>query len=547
MSDNIDVFKSIIFSVPSTKKVFLSILGFSALLGLLLNLSLSYFTNSPFNFEYLVVSIFFIFMIPALLSGELYSFFLPDYKRKWAYFLSFFNEFVLFFYGIILVSADGFVGAWNVFWLAIITIFLTSLIALLSTLGYGYIKEITLLSLVQPSIIVVAFHLYIGRGLSLSYATYLEKFGVLFLAGSVLIIILGLSEYLIGTNVDVSALRLLSGLIQKKQEVLDLGYFVLPDVQTLSIENDDGDSTVAVPWIHPGPLEGFGGGRASTDIINHLNDDGEGFFFHVPSTHKSDPANPDDINKIIDALKNPEKNSKTSKMIQKSYNGVKFYGRKIGDQKIVFMEAEGFGDYEIPVFKEILDLEKVMIIDLHNHIRNKEPDSQLAYDTEESYYFREKLKDFLKELENLEMHEYKVGFSVDCENIPKFALVEKTNNQKTLIFGTEGNGISEEMEEIKKEYNNKYDKILVLTTDTHSSIHKMTANKHIKKKRMRKTIEKANKNKSKGKIGFTNQKAEPMKLLKDDYLGLTYSINILARLVPLTLLLLYLGLILWII
>ncbi|MFP4654992.1 MAG: DUF2070 family protein [Methanohalobium sp.] len=550
MSDNIDVFKNIIFNVPSLKKVIGTLIFTGIIYGILINLSISYISAVSLNPWYIIVTVLFMFIIPALLSGEMYSQFLPEYPRKWGYFLTLFNEFVIFVYGMILTAStnSGFISAWNIFWLAIITIFLTSLIVLVGTLGYDYIKRISLLSLIQPLMIVTAFHLYIGRSLEISVTTYLERLGVLFLAGVMLVLIFLMAEYLISTNVNVSVIKLSSGLLQKRQEVLDLGYMSTPDVQTLSIENENSITTIAAPWIHPGPLEGFGGGRASTDIINHLNKNGTGFFFHVPSTHKCDPVDPGDIHKIIKALKNPPISPKASRMIKENYpeHKLTFYGRKFGNKKIVYMQAENYGDYEISVFRDIIDLENVMIIDLHNHERNMEPDPQLLYGTDEADIYREKLIDFLEKLENKKTSDYYVGYCTDPTGTPKFAMVEIVDGQKTLLFGTEGNGISKEMDDVRQDLKDKFDDILIFTTDTHSSIHDMISDKHVDPDDLYQVIDKANHNVSKGSAGFTNNKSEPMKLLKDDYLGLAYSINILLRLVPLTLLLLYIVLILWI-
>ncbi|ADI73671.1 membrane protein-like protein [Methanohalobium evestigatum Z-7303] len=550
MSDNIDVFKNIIFSVPSLKRVVEALIVTGAIYGVLINLSISYLSAVPLNLYYIIITALFMFIIPALVSGELYYQFLPEYPRKWGYFLTLFNEFVLFVYGMILTfsAESGFISAWNIFWIAIITIFLTSLLVLVGTLGYKYIKRISILGMVQPLMIVSAFHLSIGKSLEITVTTYIERIGLLFLAGIMLLLTFFLAEYLISTNVNVSAIKLSSGLLQKRQEVLNLGYSSRPDVQTLEIENENSSTTIAVPWIHPGPLEGFGGGRASTDLINHLNENGSGFFFHVPSTHKCDPVNPDDIYKIIKALNKPTKSSTASKLVKESYpeHKLTFYGRKLGDKKLVYMEAENYGDYEISVFRDLIDLENVMIIDLHNHERNKEPDPQLLYGTDEAEIFREKLLKFLDKLEGLKTSDYQVGYCTNTIGTPKFALIENVDGQKTLLFGTEGNGISEKMDEVRQNLKDSYDEILIFTTDTHSSIHNMISNKHVETDELYEVINKASKNVSNGSAGFTNNKSESMKLLKDDYLGLAYSINILVRLFPLSLLLLYIVLILWI-
>ncbi|MBP2031179.1 putative membrane protein [Methanohalophilus levihalophilus] len=548
MSDNIDVFKRVIFSIPSMQTVIGAIIVSGIFYGVFINIGLTYFSGIEFSPRHLIETIFLVFIIPTLIIGELYHRFFEEYPRKWSYFIGLFNEFVLFSHGMIITATNGagIVNSWNVFWLALMTIFFINYIVLIATLGYEYSKRITLLSLVHPLMILATFHAFIGRKQHIGYTTYAENLEVLLIAAMAVLLAFLLAEYLISTNVNVSAVKLFSGLMHKKQEILDLGYPVRPDVQTILIKNESGELTIAAPWIHPGPLEGFGGGRASTDIIRHLNDSNEGFFFHVPSTHKDDPANPKDITKIIDAFTTPKTCPKASKLLKRDYGKLIFFGRKLGYQKIVYMEAEEFGDYETPVFREILDLDEVVIVDLHNHMRNEEPDAQLTYGTEKAGYFRDKLLEFLKDLDEETLYDYYVGYSTETDGTPKFAMVEKVEGQKILIFGTEGNGISEEMVEIKERYKDQFDDIILFTTDTHSSIHKMIAEEHVDTEKLAAVIEKANQNISKGSAGFSNQQAETMNLLKDDYLGLAYSINILARLIPLTLLLVYIAMILWI-
>jgi putative membrane protein len=548
MSDNIDVFKNVIFSIPSMQTVIGTIIAFGVFSGVLTNLGLAYFSDVTFNIEYVIETIFLVFILPTLATGELYHRAFDDLPRKWSYCIALFNEFILFVHGMIITATNGvgIVNSWNVFWLALITIFFINLVVLIATMGYERVQRISLISLSHPLLILATFHIFIGRKQQIGYTTYVENLGVLIIVALAVLLAFLLAEYLISTNVNVSAVKLFSGLMHKQQEILDLGYLVRPDVQTILIKNETGETTISVPWIHPGPLEGFGGGRASTDIIRYLNDNGEGFYFHVPSTHKSDPANPKDIDKIIAAMERPDTSPMASRMIKSEHENLVFYGRKWGNQKIVYMEAEEFGDYEIPVFREILDLQEVVIVDLHNHMRDAEPDIQLTYGTLKAEFFREKLLEFIEELDRESLYEYHVGYAVDPADTPKFALVEEVDGQEILIFGTEGNGISEEMVEVRERYEGEFDDIILFTTDTHCSIHKMTADKHVDPEKLAAVIEKARRKVSIGSAGFTNRQAEPMKLLKDDYLGLAYSINILARLIPLTLILVYIALILWI-
>lgn len=551
-ADNVDIWKKVIFSIPGTGKLVAGIIVLGGIYSLLMYTGLKAFTSIGFSPSIVPVLAAFIFILPALVSAELLHRFIPEYPRNWGYFLAFCNQAALFIYSLILTGADNFLNAWNILWLAIITVYLSNFLVLMLTIGYDYIKRISLLSLVQPLLILAAFHLFLGRTLQIPLATYLTNFGVLVFAGALLIGAFLVAEFLIRANVpNVSVLGLTSGLLQKRQEALDLGYPTHPDVQTLIFENQSGKAEIAVPWIHPGPLEGFGGGEVTSNIIQGLNRGGrEGFLFHVPSTHKSDPADPEDYRKILDAMEEPETRSQASKLLEKRYGDVVFYGRKVNEKKIVFLDASEFGhydDYELPVFHEILDLEETILVDLHNHERDLHGRrEEVWYNTEAAELLRGYLLDFLEELEKEETYPYSAGFSADPEDTKIFSLVEEAGDQRTLLFGIEGNEAGEELRQLRDEYRDRFDEVVVFTTDTHRSIHELSREKQVEPGRVQESVEKAIETVSDARIGFTNNQAEKMKLLQEDYSGLIFSINMLVRLIPLTLILLYIALVIWV-
>ncbi|MFB6200199.1 MAG: DUF2070 family protein, partial [Candidatus Nanohaloarchaea archaeon] len=358
-----------------------------------------------------------------------------------------------------------------------------------------------------------------------------------------------LNEYLFKSNVsNVSAIWLTSALFQKKQEELDLGYRSRPEVQSLEISNESGEFSFCIPWIHPGPLEGFGGGRATSDIIEKLNEKAEGFFLHVPSTHKSDPTDPKDYQKILEAMKKPEKRfSNASKLFKKKIGETTFYGRKFNDKKVIYLDNKEFDDFESSVFKEILDLENTVLVDLHNHPKNEAERKELWYGTEKAEKIRKRLKDFIEELEEKETPDYKAGFSADIEGKPVSALIEEVKGQKTVLFGVEGNEKGRELQKLEEQYRDKFDEVLVFSTDTHQSIHDLSKKTQVEISRVRSTVKKAEENLSSAAIGLKKSKTEPMNLLQEDYSGLIFSINILVRSLGLTLIMVYLGLLLLII
>jgi len=546
MTDNLDMFKKIVFSIPSLKKILTASLTLSILFSSLVFVGFKLFTTLQPPLHSIMLMAIFAFALPAFLSGELLHRFIPDYPRKWGYFLALSNMTLLFLYGTILTGADNFTNAWHIFWLALSTSYLSHLLVLLLTVGDKYITRLTLLSLIQPLSILVAFHVFLGSRLQISLIDYASGIMVLGVSALLVLAAIGVAEYLLRANLEnASVLQLTAGLIQKRQEALDLGYPTKPDVQTLQIENQVGKTTLLTPWIHPGPLEGFGGGRITSDIIEKLNKEDEGFFFHVPSTHKSDPANPEAYKKILKARKDPQKIKKASKLVEKDYEKVKFYGRKVGSKKLVYMDAE-WDDYRTAIFREIIDPEKVLLVDLHCHDRKEEERPEVFYDTDEARYLRNSLKDFIQILDRQKEYKYKAGFSTETTHKSLFSLVEKVDGQKTLIFGLEGNGTSQSVRKTKKQYEKEYDKVIVFSTDTHQSIHDLFAEKQVNISRIKQTVQKAEKNLSEASLGLTNNKSNTIKLLKEDYSGLIFSVNILVRLIIFLLAVVYIWLIIWV-
>ncbi|MFB6158392.1 MAG: DUF2070 family protein [Candidatus Nanohalobium sp.] len=544
MGQNVDIFKKVVFTIPDFRKVAAVIIGLGAIYAALFTASTRLF--SPYNPGIITAGVVavFAFILPAFISGELLYRFLPDYPRSWGYFLAGSNETMLFIYGVILTGAESFGSAWRIFWLALATVYLSNLVVLLLTLGYKYIDRIAVLSSVQPLAFLAAFHYFLGGRINASLTGYIWNIAVLGLAAALLFAVIIIGEYLIKVNTDVSVVQLTTGLLQKKQEALDLGYPTRPEVQTLEIENREDSTTLLIPWIHPGPLEGFGGGQITSKIIEKLNKDGKGFFLHVPSMHKSDPTDPEDHRKILEAVEKPEKTGKASKMITEKYPGVTFHGRKIGENKVIYMDAE-WDDYELPVFKEELDLDRTVLIDTHSH--DTETDKgEVWYNTRESRQLRKHLTDFKQKLEQQRQHSYHAGTAARTGETPVFALVEKVAGQKTAVFGIEGNGTTRELRKLEEKLSQRYDQTVLFTTDTHQSIHELSSRKQVKTSKIQETVQKADENLSDAQIGMKCRKTPEINLLQEDYLGLVFTINILIRLTVLALILLYTGLVTWI-
>lgn len=550
-TDNVDLFKKVVFSIPSFRELLSLITASGVFYGLVTYFSLEIFAGNLFKeISILVVplSALLLYILPTVVSGEALKRFLPNYPREWGYFLGMCNQLILFIYMLLLTGADSFASAWNIVWMALITLYLSNLVVLLLTVGHEYVKRLSALSSVHPLLVLAVIHLSVGRLLEIPLEVYAWNFLLLPLALVILLFAMALNEYLLKANVPgISSTELTSALFQKKQYGLDLGYCCEPVVQNLEVVNKSGNFSFSVPWIHPGPLEGFGGGRLTSEIIEELNENGEGFFLHFPTTHKSDPADPEDYKKILDAMEEPEKDGNASKLHSKGYEELTLHGRKIGGQKIVFMEHDEFDDYEVQIVGDMINEENVTVVDLHNHPPKKQADRQeLWSNTVQAEELRENLSNFINWLEELEEHDYSAGKAVSLEGTPISALVEEVDGQKTLLFGIEGNEATQELKELEEEFEEVFDELLLFTTDTHQSIHQLSSNHQVEKDRVRETVKEAANDISEASIGFSSARASEMRLLQEDYSGLIFSVNILVRSLALTLILVYLGLLIWV-
>jgi len=545
-ADNLEVFKKIIFRLPDFKTTLKSMFLMGLAYGIILFGLFTYRFDLMLN-EFLIPLIgFFLFILPSIVSSEAYSFFLPDYPRKWGYFLSLVNQLVIFLFTVLVSISSSFPEAWNIIWLGLSTLYASNFFVLVLSNGPEVMKRVSVLSLIQPLMILSGFHLFLGRYLEIGLLAYLSNLLVVIGTGIVLLFAFKLTDFLVGSNVDLSMISLANSLLQNKQEKLDIGRKVKPDIHTLEIENSSGITTLLAPWLHPGPLQGFGGGQITGRIIEGLNSDGEGFFLHVPSCHQMDPSDPDDSEKVLEASETPDKSGEASKMLKKSYDFCTFYGRKFDGKKIIFLEIDGFDDYDSAIFQEFIDKEEVMIIDLHNQPKEVH-ENEMRYGTVQADKTRKHLEKFLKELDKFPEASYSAGKTVEVGENSRMALVEQADDQETLIYGLEGNDASREMLQLRKELGKEFDHVLFFTTDTHSSIHELASEKQLEKQEMLETVKKAQQDVSEASIGFSVSESDEMKFLIDEYFGLIYSINILVRLLPLMLVFLYILLVVWLI
>lgn len=544
-ADDIDIFKKIVFSIPALKYQIPGIMALGLIYSTLMYFSFQTFTTVNTGLWVVPYVAVFLFALPVYISSEVLHRVLPDYPRTWGMFLGAVNQLLLFIYTLMLSGANNLANAWSIIWLGLITLYLVYVFVLIISVGINHLKRIILVSGVHPLMVFGLFHFFLGRFLDISTETYLMNFASVALAAGFLIVLFYITEYLIGMNANVSAFELTAGLLRKDREALNIGVDSRPEVQTLKIENGK-DFTAVAPWIHPGPLGGFGGGELSRSLIKHLNRrEGRGFFFHVPCTHKDDLSDPEDVEEVKDKIGDPDTLEKASKLVKKSYNGIKLYGRSFGNQKVIFMQTERFDDYDSSIVNSVIDPETTMVVDLHNHDFHKGPEAVMEYGSLEAQELQDAIEDFSEILEDQRQHEYRAGHAVSSNGKSMMSLVEEVADQRTLLFGIDTNGTTQDIKGLRSELQKEYDEVLLFSTDTHASVQELANAREWDVEKLRSIVDRASDSVEKASIGMSSQRTEPIKLLKMDYQGLTFSINILIRLLPLALIVFYMLLWLW--
>jgi len=545
-ADNVDIFQRLVFSVPSLSVQIPALAGLSLVYGAIAFAAVSAFTPlDPAPAGVLPVAIL-LFFVPFAFAAELFSRVLSQYPRTWSYFLALTSQFVMFVYALVLSGANDIGNAWSIIWLCFITLYLLNILVLVISTGIDRYKRILFVSLAEPAALIAAFYA-IGGGGDLGFSTYRHVFAFasLLIAAAFLVFVLLVVDYLIRSNTDVSAFELTSGILRNDRASLDLGVEARPAVETLAIDNGDRLRLVA-PWVHPGPLGGFGGGQLSSNVIDALNEDDEsGFFVHVPCTHKEDLSNPEDAAKILEAVREPAGVSRASRLVHEDYGEIEFYGRRIGDKQVIFLHGEGIDDYDTGVFMCDVDTEEVLLVDLHKHDLQDGPEKEVLYGSAEADRLKAHFDDFRGRLSSEPVHDYAAGFEVVRSAQDVVAIVERVDGESVLLMGIDTNGITPDVRALAAEYEAEFDFVLVFSTDTHASIHELANMTRSDVEALEEVIERAAADVAPATVGLASQQTRPLKLLKTDYNGLVFSVNILIRLTIIALFILYVALVLW--
>jgi predicted neutral ceramidase superfamily lipid hydrolase len=128
---------------------------------------------------------------------------------------------------------------------------------------------------------------------------------------------------------------------------------------------------------------------------------------------------------------------------------------------------------------------------------------------------------------------------------PITAVVEKVDGQKTLLLGSDENGPCETVNAKADEVSDRFEEVKVFTTDTHEDIKDLANTEEIDEDRLSSVIQEASETLSPASAGLTSSRCRDINLLNRDYYSITHSINIITRLFPLSIIILYVSLMVW--
>ncbi len=532
MSDNLDIYKKIIFRPPTPRHLLAAMLLLGALFGAGTTIALSPSSSIRANIIGAAVVALFFYIVPALLAAELATR-LGNITRRWTYVMGIANQLTIFLFTLTLLIADSVGEAWQVMWLALATVYFIDLLMVVMANGRNrHIAVTVVLPLTAPVFLLGAFHLLIGRVVGIPSTLYLQN-SFFFLASAFLLwLTVGIYTFIIQANVDMSALDFFATLISDDEQALDIGVDI--DVPHQALHIDNGESMAyTVPWLHPGPIEGFGGGRLTSALI-----DADTFMLHIPSYHTLDLADPADIPRFRD-LPEAETREEATRMHTWESGNFTLHGRRYPGGTVIYIDNKQIDDYEPSISYRLKDEHPgLCLIDLHNQPRwgNKESwveDLDGRYGT-----LREGVATLMDDLADAEMHPYHAGFA---GNGDYRALVEEVDGQRTCLLGIDGNDAPQVLYDLESDLD--FDRTLVFTTDSHEHILELAHPRKYTRDELEAAVAEAEDDLAPASVGLGERTVENVRVLGKDYEGLIATLNIMARMVPISLVLYYIGII----
>ncbi len=252
-------------------------------------------------------------------------------------------------------------------------------------------------------------------------------------------------------------------------------------------------SIFVVPYLHPGPFKGVGGGKLTEVFTKDLEEELETTVLlpHSSSTHDLNPADLESVQSASNQIKetlnqeidNLDYSSQASSSIRVENSDVKILGQVLGDTALTVSTFSP---------KETDDLDTSMGLAIENKLKNSfqngiHVDAHNCYDPRQksiksgdtkSYNLLESSEEARDQLESLEKHEMKLGIGIDKD--PGFgeeeigysgirtALIE-VNGHITAYILVGGNNVFPGLREkvIEEVKNIGIDNVELMTTDSH--------------------------------------------------------------------------------
>ncbi|MDY6778092.1 MAG: DUF2070 family protein [Candidatus Nanohaloarchaea archaeon] len=532
MSDNVDFYKNFIFTLPREGTIIAATAATGIVLGITSFLLVGALTVTPDPF-FLIAAPFLFYLIPAFLSAEGMTV-IGRVRRRFTYLNAIIDQVVVFLFAVILLATSTFGEAWQIFWLGLATIYLINLLYTSLIRGRGKYPLNLLLPLIFPLTLLLFFHLTIGRSIGIPGQAYIQNLSFFIASGFLLLLTLGIYQFIIDANVeDVSVYDFFSTIITGEKRYIKGSMNVDVPHQAFHIQQDDRELTYNIPWLHPGPVAGFGGGRLTTELIQR----DDGFMLHVPSYHTLDLSNPEDIDRFQEPPDATTHETATELMKRES-GDFTIWGRRYGDRVILYLQNRQIDDYDPAITYSIKEQHPdLTLVDLHNQPVGADHDWIQTLDTSIDR-LKDTVADLVQELEDAKDYSYSAGFYSDDEHA---CLVEKVNGQTTCLLTVDGNDAPESL--LSMEDRLDHDHVLVSTTDSHEKLVELADPKDLGTETLEASVEQAEQRVDSAAAGLGERTVEEVEVMGKNYEGLIFTLNIMGRLVPISLLLYYIGLI----
>lgn len=539
MKDNVDFYRRFVVELPNLMEFRFIVVFFGFAAGSISTWVLSPTTSVSFNLlGGFVVSLLF-YILPAFISAEVLHR-VGHITGQWAYLVAVMDQVMVFFFALAIAISTS-VTAWQIMWLGLALIYITNIFLVVMARGRGGLYVNLLYALLFPGILIGSFHLLIGRLIGIPRTIYLQN-SILFLVGAVLLLLtIWMYDFLLRANVEgLSGADFTSVLILGEERALSGGVSTDARHQALHIEQEAGEVLrYTIPWVHPGPVEGFGGGRLTQELIEQ-----DTFFLHVPSNHALDLADPADIDRFR-PLPDTDLHETATKLYRVEEGGFTLWGRRYGEKEdgdmIVYIQNRELDDYDPAIINEIKNgYDGLCLIDLHNQdVAGGNP--WLQGIDPRAKYLKRAVDRMVGQLQDAEEYPYQAGFFWSQEYC---CLVEEVDGQEICLIGIDGNDAPPVLYTVEDVLQSRFEEALVFTTDSHKRLVDLASPRSYDRGELLRAVESAEEQVSTARAGIGERMVENVTVLGEQYSSLIFTLNIMARLVPISLILYYVALVL---